>query len=1435
MKKGLNQAENIIKTKIICDQIPKNIDFGSCPVQKVTSKTFLLKNFENKTFNFSFSKCPFEFQPSEGLIAPDQIVQIQVSCTESNAKILIAKTLFKAAGKKSVIKLSAIFKYPHIVIKNPRIDFKETLIGTQKKLSLEMHNPTDIPVNFEIVRSPTDEFEDFSVICETPKGQIQPNGFFYAAFKYTPFVAELRTMATFEVFWMEDMKSEIEITGFSQRLHGKLSSNILNFGFVKSESKKKLECTLYNCVAREVEFELKVSNAAFKFHKSHGRLPGLSYVRLICQFNPVEEGIYYEKGYVFIKDQDLISFELIGVCYKSLFFVDNFIKLIQEDDVGIGGFASVKNQLVNSPLKDAREPKGSMVQFPPIKNTFHQTETQKPLNNTFKITSKQQFKFISPLPLPYKTLGSLKNLTINKQGLEEQMDSAKLIDQTSNEGFFKKDSSMNLEKLIYKRPAEDCNVQSFLNFGDLFTNSSHVEGLFSISLKNNEFLNFDFCFEKPVTKNLTFKNISLKTNLTFLLFTKNKQFQFENCHFTLKPLEQKALSIVLESKSINQIYFGQVCISIFTEITENPIAKNYQKIKKEINSELKTQRDVLISIPKVLNSSNNKKIIRDQSDLSNGLKCPQKTQDCGLSLRKIERLKNKIEEINLESNESKIKNKLRNLMINGEIKAKECESDLVDQKKIDCLVVNKEKSANNLLIDKLQGKYEDSNARLKSKEHLLIKNLKKLNPKSKQQLSNDVGPKISELDNKSQRKTNNNRADQFMNARMLLEPITAKNEHDLNNKRKTNSHFKEKVPQTTFISENFRNDVVKITAPSTNFQNQEFSKEESFVLLSSKIHLFGHSFLDTSKCMQPILNFNPEHMVYFQPTFPGDASYQSLKIENKGDTNCFLRLQKQPKTFSCFPSFLLLSPKKSKSIFLRFFTKKVGFFEETLTFVANFNSHYNLKLRAHCLVSSLEIENNGELYLPPNNYGVKTHSSLLFRNTGRNPIAVNIKVPPEDLPFLQVQPSEFSISEKKTESVTFSFTPLANKAYTIPCAVEANYRKELICKKQVCVYGRGDDGRIIIRPSDIDFGIVMVNHKTVKKVNIQNLSECNFYVHLKLEIERIDQVDQSNQLSDAFSLDFTEGLIGCRITKTVSITFVPKEISSFKLKLNLFVSPNVETYIGPDLDSADFSKAKLEFKKNFQKVLNPNESIRVDNSDDDDHPTSNGDQKPFNQTTSLQGLKQLEKNQHEQNDPQTLVQKKEKNVKKSLIFRQEENSMASNNSNLKLSQAPGRIKAVLKDFCRISAKAKYPHLKITNVQSNEMSVVYIWDKFQITEINREFSKNLSQFELKYAKRLTHLFDETLDLDCKNRCFSFDFGYVYNKSDQGPRIVKISIQNSGGTELKWKFQEKEDKDQFDFADDDDFDEETSNPNTILFENEKVSRKLSNFLFRPRLIH
>lgn len=135
--------------------------------------------------------------------------------------------------------------------------------------------------------------------------------------------------------------------------------------------------------------------------------------------------------------------------------------------------------------------------------------------------------------------------------------------------------------------------------------------------------------------------------------------------------------------------------------------------------------------------------------------------------------------------------------------------------------------------------------------------------------------------------------------------------------------------------------------------------------------------------------------------------------------------------------------------------------------------------------------------------------------------------------------------------------------YKIKCPIMTNGESIEDNRYKLTVFGEGKDGDLSLTPSDMNFGIIMVNFVKSGKFYLTNNSETTFYASLILEIE--DPIENKEELLSYFLSDFKEGLISAKSKKEVLISFNPKNICDFKLKITALVRSNLdnpeETYI----------------------------------------------------------------------------------------------------------------------------------------------------------------------------------------------------------------------------------------------------------------------------------
>jgi hypothetical protein len=108
-------------------------------------------------------------------------------------------------------------------------------------------------------------------------------------------------------------------------------------------------------------------------------------------------------------------------------------------------------------------------------------------------------------------------------------------------------------------------------------------------------------------------------------------------------------------------------------------------------------------------------------------------------------------------------------------------------------------------------------------------------------------------------------------------------------------------------------------------------------------------------------------------------------------------------------------------------------------------------------------------------------------------------------------------------------------------------------------------------------------------------------------------------------------------------------------------------------------------------------------------------------------------------------------------------------------------KASIKIFC----KGDYPLLRFTDVRNDQVSIANLWERFELTKMNKELLHPLSAAELAFNNSdQTNGNSEDLIDDLSH--FSWDFGKLPIKNGSKPRRITLSLKNVGGVEADWNF-------------------------------------------------
>ena len=110
---------------------------------------------------------------------------------------------------------------------------------------------------------------------------------------------------------------------------------------------------------------------------------------------------------------------------------------------------------------------------------------------------------------------------------------------------------------------------------------------------------------------------------------------------------------------------------------------------------------------------------------------------------------------------------------------------------------------------------------------------------------------------------------------------------------------------------------------------------------------------------------------------------------------------------------------------------------------------------------------------------------------------------------------------------------------------------------------------------------------------------------------------------------------------------------------------------------------------------------------------------------------------------------------------------------------------VEKSFIKVRAVGDYPILRVTDVRNEQVSTAFLWERFRLTNMNKELTKSLNEYEMVFnnsekSNMSIH------DLQKNLTTFTWDFGKIPIKYGNKPRKVTVSLKNIGGVPAEWAF-------------------------------------------------
>ncbi|EAR97146.2 MSP (major sperm protein) domain protein (macronuclear) [Tetrahymena thermophila SB210] len=556
----------------------------------------------------------------------------------------------------------------------------------------------------------------------------------------------------------------------------------------------------------------------------------------------------------------------------------------------------------------------------------------------------------------------------------------------------------------------------------------------------------------------------------------------------------------------------------------------------------------------------------------------------------------------------------------------------------------------------------------------------------------------------------------------------------------------------------------------------DYIADETLPPFSGFVSCVGHSFGPHNQIYIPMVDFSPSSKVYFKSCRVGEVSYQSVELQNQGDTPVYFRVQKDPSSiYNVYPQVGLIQPKQFILLVIQFAPQKAKKYEYSINIVLNHNNS-NIKplsLYGFCSEPLVDIENDGKLFFPPSFLGVYSKQKMKVENRSKINLEFDILIPDKYKEMLHFEPQSGVMKPNEHVYITCGFVPYQKKNYKIKPIFKAKERIDLTqsmvgyfmpgsgsseqqqiqqedeiqslkqIEKQLEVVARGADGSITIKPELIDYGIVKVNFQQRMTAQIRNDSNCTFYIELKLVND--DEQEET-------------------------------EIQQSQTQLSQLIS---------DQD--------IETRRRKNKKKNGHLQINEDEEDDEQIKTGEIDQ-----SHTMRKNKQVY-------DQETIHQNFKLDFTEGIISANSKidigivfcpNQVNFFNMKLEVIATECNPKAsivrtqnrqfIQKTHLKIKANGNYPLLKIIDVRNDAISVASLWENFQINKINSELATDLNEDEINFLRIEQLNIEQAQKLQRKLKNYTWNFGYLPNNKNVKPRKIVVTIQNIGGTELDFNF-------------------------------------------------
>jgi len=245
-----------------------------------------------------------------------------VTFNSEEAKVVIVAVVINLSQgeteRSRVIKMSAMSKFPFIVLNKDEIDFESLLVGKTMSHKVTVKNSSLVQTNIKVEKIKDDE-KDNAFSTNFSEGVLPPHSEAFITIEYKPQVAGTISCCYYRITSDGGNELSLSCKGEAEGFSVQLSANSVQFGEVSTGNSSNRLINVMNNNDMPATFQFMADkNNLFSFSQTEGTIKPYSFTRIIVTFIPPKTGNYYERVFCLIRNHRVLYVDLMGTCFDIL-------------------------------------------------------------------------------------------------------------------------------------------------------------------------------------------------------------------------------------------------------------------------------------------------------------------------------------------------------------------------------------------------------------------------------------------------------------------------------------------------------------------------------------------------------------------------------------------------------------------------------------------------------------------------------------------------------------------------------------------------------------------------------------------------------------------------------------------------------------------------------------------------------------------------------------------------------------------------------------------------------------------------------------------------------------------------------------------------------------------------------------------------------------